>query len=595
LSRGAEQFYTFGSFQLDRVERQLLREGAPVPLTGKVFDLLELLAMNGGRALSKQELMSALWPDVVVEENNLAVHIAALRKALGDLGSERRYIETLPRRGYRFVAPVTALAASAPRVGALEPTLHTAPEPAPPVWPLPRSLPVQTTPFVGRDAELARLVRLLADPEHRLITLLAPGGMGKSRLALEAGRVLASGVEGFRPVVVWVELAALASAELLPSAVAQAFGLESWAGESLAAALSRALAGQPALLVLDNFEHVLAGAAFLSQLLERVPGLTLLVTSREALRLQIETLLPLLGLSAPQAGMQTATLELGSVRLFAQSAARLGFDLLARPEDVAAAARIGGLLEGLPLGILLAASWVNVLSVQEIEAEIRHSLDFLRADLIDLPERQRSLQAVFEQTWQLLDPDEAAVCCALSVFRGGFTRSAAETVADAVPATLARLSNKSLVRREQHGGRYQVHELLRQYAAQRLQQSDAELGARDRHADYFARYLEARESDLRARNPASALRDIEIEIGNVRAAFRWMLERQQMNQVSRSIEALNLFYERRAAHGEAVSVFSDAATGLSGSSQSTTHETAKVVRMALRSLAAHASRQGLAR
>jgi predicted ATPase/DNA-binding winged helix-turn-helix (wHTH) protein len=578
LSRSAEQFYTFGSFQLDRVERQLLREGAPVPLTGKVFDLLELLAMNSGRALSKQELMNALWPNVVVEENNLAVHIAAL----GDLSSERLYIETLPRRGYRFVVPVTPVAASALRSSTLEPT----------VWALPRSLPVQTTPFVGRDAELARLVRLLADPEHRLVTLLAPGGMGKSRLALEAGRVLASGVEGFRPAVVWVELAALGSSELLASAIAQAFGFESWAGENLAASLSRVLAGQPALLVLDNFEPVLAGAPFLSQLLERVPGLTLLVTSREALRLQIETLLPLLGLSAPQADSTTAALELGSVRLFVQSAARLGVDLRARPEDIQAAARICGLLEGLPLGILLAASWVNVLSVQEIEAEMRHSLDFLHADLLDLPERQRSLQAVFAQTWQLLDPDERGACCALSVFRGGFTRSAAETVADAVPATLARLSNKSLLWREQHGGRYQVHELLRQYAGQRLQQSDSEFSVRDRHADYFARYLEAREPILRASNPASALRDIEIEIGNVRAAFRWLLERQQMTGVSRSIEALNLFYERRAAHGEAVSVFSDAATGLSGSSESTTHETAKVVRMALRSLAAHASRQG---
>ena len=573
MSRGAEQFYRFGPFQLDRVERQLLREGAPVPLTGKVFDLLELLVMNSGRALSKRELMNALWPDVVVEENNLAVHIAALRKALGEPSSG--YIETLPRRGYRFVVPVTQVTASAPLAAAL-----------------PRPLPVQTTPFVGRDVELARLVRLLADPEHRLVTLLAPGGMGKSRLALEAGRVLASGVEGFCPVVVWVELAALGSSELLASAIAQAFGLESWAGESLAAGLSRVLAGQPALLVLDNFEHVLAGAALLSQLLERVPGLTLLVTSREALRLQIETLLPLLGLSAPQPGSEAAPLELGSVRLFAQSAARLGFDLQARPQDVQAAARICGLLEGLPLGILLAASWVNVLSVAEIEVEMRRSLDFLRADLLDLPERQRSLQAVFAQTWQLLDPQEAVVCCALSVFRGGFTRAAAESVADAVPATLARLSQKSLLRREQHGGRYQIHELLRQYAAQRLQQSDTELSVRDRHADYFARYLEAREPDLRAPNPASALADIEREIGNVRAAFRWMLERQQMDQVRRSIEALNLFYERRAAHGEAVSVFSEAATGLSGSSQSTTHETAKVVRMALRSLAAHASRQG---
>ena len=563
-----------------------------MPLTAKVFDLLELLAMNSGRALSKQELMDALWPDVVVEENNLAVHIAALRKALGDPRSEQRYIETLPRRGYRFVIAVTPVAASDTGAGARQPTVHPDPGPTPAVWTLPRSLPVQTTPFVGRDAELARLVRLLADPEHRLVTLLAPGGMGKSRLALEAGRVLAEGVEGFRPAVVWVELAALGSAELLASAIAQAFGLESWAGDSLAADLSRVLASQPAVLVLDNFEHVLAGAAFLSQLLERVPGLTLLVTSREALRLQAETLLPLLGLSAPQAGNETAALEFGSVQLFAQSAARLGFDLRARPEDLPAAARICGLLDGLPLGILLAASWVNVLGLQEIEAEMRRSLDFLRADLLDLPERQRSLQAVFDQTWQLLEPDEAAVCCALSVFRGGFTRSAAEAVAGAVPATLARLSNKSLLRREQHGGRYQVHELLRQYAALRLQASDAEVGVRDRHADYFARYLEASEPYLRALNPASALRDIEIEIGNVRAAFRWMLERQQMAQVRRSIEALNLFYERRAAHGEAVSVFSDAATGLTGSSQSTTHETAKVVRMALRSLAAHASRQG---
>jgi len=566
LSSGKEQLYAFGPFRIDLEERELFSGEARVVLTPKAFELLAYLVVNSGRPLEKAELLANLWPDVVVEENNLAVHIAAVRKALGEGESRHGYIETLPRRGYRFVAPVLALS---PRL------------------PL-SALPAQTTPFIGREAELARLLALLEDPEQRLITLVAPGGMGKSRLALEAGRVLSGGGGAFQPRVVWVELAPLASATLLASAIAQAAGLASWQGGALHEQLTHALRGGSVLLVLDNFEHVLEGAGLVTQLLEQVAALKILITSREALSLRAETQFSLLGLGAPDVDDPSQALEFSGVRLFAQSAARLGVDVASRPEDVRAVVRICRLLQGMPLGIVLAASWVHVLTVPDIEAEMAKNLDFLRADLLDVPERQRSISAVFDHSWQLLAPEERTTFSALSVFRGGFTRAAAQAVTGAALGVLGRLANKSLVRLEPRTGRYQIHELLRTYAARRREQSAAPESALDRHAEYYARYLEQREADLRGNEPELALAEIDAEIGNVRAAFRWMLERQQTTSVSRCIEALNLFYERRAAYAEAATVFADAVNGLNSSTHSTTHETAKIVRVALRSHTAHA-------
>lgn len=570
MSRDKEQRYAFGPFRIDLEERELLCAETRVVLTPKAFDLLAYLVMNPGRALDKAELLAKLWPDVAVEENNLAVHVTALRKSLGEGKSTHVYIETLPRRGYRFAAPVRALSSRLP-------------QPA---------LPAQTTPFIGREAELARLTSLLEDPQQRLITLVAPGGMGKSRLALEAGRVFSSGGGALPQRVVWVELAPLGSATLLASAIAQAAGLASWSGGALHEQLSQAWRGSSVLLVLDNFEHVLAGASLVTQLLEQVVALKVLITSREALSLHAETQLSLSGLGAPEEDDPSQPLEFSGVRLFAQGAARLGVDVVSRPEDVRAAVRICRLLQGMPLGIVLAASWVHVLSVAEIESEMARSLDFLRADLLDIPERQRSLRAVFDQTWQLLRPEERATFSALSVFRGGFTRAAAEAVTGAALGVLARLANKSLVRLEPRTGRYQIHELLRQDAARRREQSAEPVTAPDRHADYYARYLEQREADLRGSEPGRALAEIDAEIGNVRAAFRWMLERQQTPSVSRCIEALNLFYERRAAYSEAATVFAHAANGLHASTHSTTHETAKIVRVALRSHTAHLREEG---
>lgn len=434
-------------------------------------------------------------------------------------------------------------------------------------------LPLQATEFVGRQAELVALRQLLVRDRVRLLTIVGPGGMGKSRLALEACRradLELSRVQREPAAQAWfelgpcfVELAPLASADLVLSSIAEAVGFQIHpGGPAPKRQLVAFLARRSFLLVLDNFEHVLPAADLVAEILQGAPGVSVLVTSREPLGLSHEHVFPLSGLGVPNpAGERDA--DYSGIHLFLQSARRLAPDFELHGDAAQAAAHICGLVQGMPLGIVLAASWVNMLSLTEIAQEIAANGEFLSSDLRDVPERHKSIRAVFDYSFHLLSPSERAVMLRLGVFRGGFTREAAQSTALADLRILAVLAKKSLISRDPASGRYELHELLRQYAEDRLREDPEEhQRTLDRHASFFAAFLACRTAALQSNDPRPAARAIEGELDNVRNAWRQLLARQNLVETAAGLPALKRFYLLRGSFSELEEVFSTAAVAL---------------------------------
>ncbi|HEX8683230.1 MAG TPA: BTAD domain-containing putative transcriptional regulator, partial [Ardenticatenaceae bacterium] len=388
-------------------------------------------------------------------------------------------------------------------------------EAKPPSQPL--KLPVQSTLFVGRKEELAELAALLASPECRLLTLVGPGGTGKTRLALQ---VAAQQAETLANGASLVSLASLASADLLVPSIASAVGLTSFGAADPKTQLLNHLRDRQMLLLLDNFEHLMDGADLLTEILQEAPGVKLLVTSRERLNLLGEWLFEVQGLPVPQNGHDATEEESSALMLFVQSARRVrsGFALTAaeRPHVV----RICQLVEGMPLGIELAAAWARVLPAAEIAQEIERNIDFLAASTRDTPSRHRSMRAIFDHSWSLLSDEESLALARLSLFRGGFRREAAQTVADAPLPMLAALGDKSLLRRVS-SGRYDMHELVRQYALEKLNASGDLDAIRDRYLAYYSNFVAEAAPQLQGAQQVGWLEQLEQELDNLRAAFEW--------------------------------------------------------------------------
>jgi DNA-binding SARP family transcriptional activator/predicted ATPase len=416
------------------------------------------------------------------------------------------------------------------RTGKLR-TEHEVPasSPAAPI----HNLPVSLTSFLGREQELIDVDRLIANPECRCISLVGPGGIGKTRLALEAARQhradLAHGVA-------FIPLAAVGSVEAAVAAMAGAIHLYFGGPGDPKLQLLNYLCEKQMLLILDNVEQFLTEGPLqanivelMLEILQRAPGVKLLVTSREALDLQGEWVFEVRGLDFPEVEQTGRFDEYAAVALFMQRARRASPGLACNEADLAGIAHICRLVEGMPLAIELAATWVRVLSPAEIAKEIEGSLDFLSASVRDLPERHRSMRAVFEHSWQRLAAREQQVLSQLSVFRGGFTRQAAEQVAGASLSVLSTLVNRSLLRRAA-AGRYELHELVRQYSATHLAADpQAHAAAHERHYHCFLALAEAAEPELKGRNQVEWLGRLEQEHDNLRAALAWALESDRMS------------------------------------------------------------------
>jgi len=384
------------------------------------------------------------------------------------------------------------------------------------------NLPAPLTPLVGREADLAALTDLLRQEDVRLLSLVGAGGMGKTRLALQLARAsLAAYADG----AFFVALAPLAAAEGLASAIAGALDLTVPGGDP-AAVLRRFLRDKKLILILDNVEHLLAGVGLVVEILQAAPRVQIVATSRARLNVRGEQVYVVEGLAYRADATPAEAAAAPAVRLFVQSARRAQASFTPRPVDLTTILRICHLVHGMPLGLELAAAWTGLLPLEEIAAEIARSADFLAADWPDAPARQRSIRAVFAWSWQLLTDAERQVLRGLSVFRGGVTRVAAETVAGATLGTLTSLAQKSLLRRTDSGtsgvGRYEIHELLRQFAAERLEAAPADHAAlQARHSAFYLAFVAARERRLARDEPREAAAEIQGELDNIRQAWTW--------------------------------------------------------------------------
>ena len=412
-----------------------------------------------------------------------------------------------------------------------------------------QNLPVSLTPFVGREQELAELGRLMAAPECRCITLVGPGGIGKTRLALQAADQRRN---EFAQGIAFIPLASVGAVDAVIPAIASAIDLAFYGPIDPKVQLLNYLREKQMLLVLDNVEHLLVEgplsrtiADLLIEMLQKAAQVKLLVTSREALNLQGEWSFEVQGLAFPRVEQADVFDEYSAVALFLQRArrARPGFEMNA--EDKTEVVHLCRLVEGMPLAIELAATWVKVLSPAEIASEVEHNLDFLNAQMRDLPERHRSMRAVFDPSWQMLSTEEKQVLGRLSVFRGGFQRRAAEQVAGASLPVLSSLVIRSLLRR-MAAGRYDLHELIRQYAASKLAEDPRELRAtQERHSAYYLGLLEEEGLKLQSNRQKEAVAELTGEMDNLRAAWDWSVANQKFISLYRvSAKLMHLFEVR---------------------------------------------------
>jgi predicted ATPase len=383
------------------------------------------------------------------------------------------------------------------------------------------NFPIQPTSFVGRTEELGEISNLLDTPACRLLTLVGPGGIGKTRLALEA----ASQPDSFRDGIYFISLQSLGSPEHIVSTIASAVNFQFFPGGDPRQQLLNYLRNKHLLLLLDNFEHLLDGADLVSDLLSTAPAARLVVTSRERLNLSSETVFHVGGLPVPGSETADNLLDYGAVALFIQSARQVHHDFSVDNTDLSAIAHICRLVGGMPLAIVLSAAWVDLLSLQEIAAEIERGLEFLETEMRDLPERHRSVRATFDYSWRRLSESERDVFKKLSVFRGGFSREAAQAVTGASLKTLMSLVNKSFVQTV-GGGRYDLHELLRQYGAALLNASASERDTvRALHAAYYAEFTRQRHLDFIGTNVKPALDAVGADYDNIRVAWDAAVQR----------------------------------------------------------------------
>jgi serine/threonine protein kinase/predicted ATPase len=409
------------------------------------------------------------------------------------------------------------------------------------------NLPAQMTPFVGREHELDELEKLLKDPTMRLITILAQGGMGKTRLSLElAQRAVDANL--YADGVYFVELAPLTAAENIPNAIGDACGFQFLGEGTPKEQLLSILKDRQTLLVIDNYEHLSDGFALVTDILQSAPTVEIIATSRQQLSQAGETLFYLSGMDFPDFETPEDALDYAAVKLFMNSAKRANPSFELREDNLDYVARICKLVQGMPLGIVLAASWLTLLDVSEIANEIQGGLDFLETDETTLPERQRNIRAVMDYSWGQMTEAEQHVFMKLSVFRGGFMRDAAQAVAGANLRILMSLTKKSFIRRDADSGRYEIHELLRQYAEEHLQLIGESEAILERHTDYFAEFLAIRTPQIKGQRQGESVREIEGDFSNIRKAWDYAVNHTNYEALDRMMETLSLYVDMCAMY-----------------------------------------------
>lgn len=431
-----------------------------------------------------------------------------------------------------------------------------------------------TTALIGRRQELSRLRELILDERRRLITMLGPGGIGKTRLAIATATALA---DAFPDGSGFAALAPVSNAQHAITAVAAAVGCSLPGGRPPLETLLYFLRPRSLLLVIDNLEHLLGGSdgeqigQALAQIVREAPGVHLLLTSRERIKLRDEYVFELEPLALPDNDLGAAIERSDAVLLFLERARQVSGAFALTPANRRAVAAICRMLDGIPLALELAASWTRVLSCDEIAAELHAGLDFLTQNDHDLPERHRSPRAVLDHSWRLLTDDEQRMLMRLAVFRGGCRREAVRAVAADTPAAqtltlLAALVDKSLVRRtnESDGAtRYDLHELVRQYAAARHAEDPADQATTAaRHAGHYAELVAGVDEVLKSAAQKQALQTLDSEIANIRAAWQWACSAADHSLIGAMALTLDWYYELRGWHAEAVAAFAAGSAAL---------------------------------
>ena len=416
---------------------------------------------------------------------------------------------------------------------------------------MPGKLPVPPTPFVGRQEELVELTAWLRDRQARLVTLLGPGGSGKTRLALHAAHSLRY---DFPDGIFLVSLSGMGSRVAFLPALASTLGVafqREW-GDPFEQLLGY-LQHRHLLLILDSFEEALDAAPWITRLLQSAANLQILVTSRARLNVQAEQVFPLEGLDYPDPASPNITSlnleDFAALQLFHNTASQVYPDHPHSPADLRHLARICQLVDGMPLGVVLAAGWLGTCTPAEIAAEIERSIDFLASSYSDLPARQRSLRATLDHSWQLLSPDERNAFHKLSVFHGAFTRQAADQVAQVNATCLRTLVDKSML--QASAGSYRMHDMLRQYGAEKLAADTPAIHqVRDAHCGYFLQRLAGYEPRLKSAQRSSGLNELDAEINDLQAAWEWACRQGQLSWLASCLSGLGLYYEMRVRYKE---------------------------------------------